>query len=40
MGYKLTDIKAAERIGATPILVRTGHGLETEEDLKKFSKEK
>ncbi len=40
VGDKLTDIKAAERIGATPILVRTGHGLETEEDLKKFSKEK
>ena len=36
----MTDLKAAERIGAKPILVRTGYGLETEEDLKKFSREK
>ena len=40
VGDKMTDLKAAERIGARPILVRTGHGLETEEDLKKFSREK
>jgi len=40
VGDKMTDLKAAERIGAKPILVRTGHGLETEEDLKKFSREK
>ena len=40
VGDKMTDLKAAERIGARPILVRTGHGLKTEEDLKKFSKEK
>ena len=40
VGDKITDLKAAERIGATPILVRTGYGLETEKDLKKFSKEK
>ena len=40
VGDKLTDLKAAERIGATPILVRTGHGVITERDLQKFSKEK
>ena len=40
VGDKLSDIKAAERIGATPILVRTGHGVATEKDLQKFSKEK
>lgn len=40
VGDKMTDLKAAERIGATPILVRTGHGVATEEELKKFSKEK
>ena len=40
VGDKMTDLKAAERIGARPIIVRTGHGLETEEDLKKFSREK
>ena len=40
VGDKMTDLKAAERIGATPILVRTGHGVATEKDLQKFSKEK
>ncbi len=40
VGDKITDLKAAERIGATPILVRTGHGVATEKDLQKFSKEK
>ena len=40
VGDKMSDLKAAERIGATPILVRTGHGIATEEELKKFSKEK
>ena len=40
VGDKITDLKAAERIGATPILVRTGHGAATEKDLQKFSKEK
>lgn len=40
VGDKMTDLKAAERIDATPILVRTGHGVATEEELKKFSKEK
>ena len=40
VGDKMSDLKAAERIGATPILVRTGHGMATEGELKKFSKEK
>lgn len=40
VGDKMSDLKAAERIGATPILVRTGHGVATEKDLQKFSKEK
>jgi D-glycero-D-manno-heptose 1,7-bisphosphate phosphatase len=40
VGDKMSDLKAAERIGATPILVRTGHGVVTEEELSKFSKEK
>lgn len=40
VGDKITDLKAAERIGATPILVRTGHGVATEAELKKFSREK
>ena len=40
VGDKVSDLKAAERIGATPILVRTGHGVATEEELSKFSKEK
>ena len=40
VGDKVSDLKAAIRIGATPILVRTGHGVATEGELKKFSKEK
>ena len=40
VGDKISDLKAAERIGATPILVRTGHGMTSEEELSKFSKEK
>lgn len=40
VGDKMSDLKAAYKIGATPVLVRTGHGLETEEALKKFSAEK
>lgn len=40
VGDKMTDLKAASRIGAKPILVRTGHGEETEKALKKFSAEK
>lgn len=37
VGDKLSDLKAAQKIGATPILVRTGHGHETECILKKFT---
>lgn len=33
VGDKMKDLKAAMNIGATPILVRTGYGLETEEAL-------
>ena len=40
VGDKMSDLKAAYKIGATPVLVRTGHGQETEESLKKFSAEK
>ena len=40
VGDKMSDLKAAFKIGATPILVRTGHGVATEGELKKFSKEK
>ena len=34
-GDKISDLKAAQKIGAKPILVRTGHGKETEELLNK-----
>lgn len=37
VGDKITDLKAAVKIGAKPILVRTGHGLETEQELNKFT---
>ena len=40
VGDKMSDLKAAYKIGATPVLVRTGHGEETEQLLKKFSAEK
>jgi len=33
----MSDLKAAHRIGAKPVLVRTGYGLETEKELKKFT---
>ena len=35
VGDKLTDLKAALNIGAKPILVRTGYGLDTEQELNK-----
>jgi phosphoglycolate phosphatase-like HAD superfamily hydrolase len=31
----MSDLKAAHKIGAKPILVRTGYGLETEKQLNK-----
>lgn len=37
VGDKIKDLKAAMKIGAKPILVRTGYGLETEKELKKFT---
>ena len=37
VGDKLSDLKAAHKIGARPVLVRTGHGLETEQQLNKFT---
>jgi len=40
VGDKLSDLKAAYKIGAKPILVRTGHGVETEQLLKKFTNQK
>lgn len=36
VGDKITDLKAAHKMGAKPVLVRTGYGRETEEQLKKF----
>jgi len=30
VGDKISDLKAAMKIGAKPVLVRTGHGAETE----------
>lgn len=37
VGDKIKDLKAATRMGAKPILVRTGYGLETEKELNKFT---
>lgn len=37
VGDKIKDLKAAVNIGAKPILVRTGYGLETEAELKKWT---
>lgn len=37
VGDKLSDLKAAMNIGATPVLVRTGYGLQTEAELQKFT---
>jgi len=33
----MKDLKAAMNIGAKPVLVRTGYGLETEKELEKFT---
>lgn len=40
VGDKISDLKAAIKIGAKPILVRTGYGLETEKELNKFTYKK
>lgn len=37
VGDKIKDLKAAIRMGSTPVLVRTGYGLETEQELNKFT---
>lgn len=37
VGDKIKDLKAAVNIGAKPVLVRTGYGLETEKELNKFT---
>jgi D-glycero-D-manno-heptose 1,7-bisphosphate phosphatase len=37
VGDKMKDLKAAMNIGARPVLVRTGYGLETEKDLQKWT---
>lgn len=37
VGDKIKDLKAAVRAGAKPVLVRTGYGLETEQELNKFT---
>ena len=36
-GLTADDLKAAMRMGAKPILVRTGYGAETEKELTKFT---
>lgn len=36
-GDKITDLKAAEKMGATPVLVKTGHGEDTAKKLNKFT---
>lgn len=40
VGDKISDLKVAEKIGALPILVKTGHGLETIEKLNTFANRK
>lgn len=37
VGDKISDLKAAVKIGARPVLVRTGKGLEAEKELNKFT---
>jgi D-glycero-D-manno-heptose 1,7-bisphosphate phosphatase len=37
VGDKMKDLKAAQRVGAKPILVRTGYGIQTEKELEKFT---
>jgi D-glycero-D-manno-heptose 1,7-bisphosphate phosphatase len=37
VGDKISDLRAAIKVGATPILVRTGYGLETEKELNKYT---
>jgi D-glycero-D-manno-heptose 1,7-bisphosphate phosphatase len=37
VGDKIKDLKAAVNMGAKPVLVRTGYGLETEKELEKWT---
>jgi D-glycero-D-manno-heptose 1,7-bisphosphate phosphatase len=37
VGDKISDLKAAEKIGSIPILVKTGHGIETLEKLNTYA---
>ena len=37
VGDKISDLKAALKIGSRPVLVRTGYGIDTEKELNKFS---
>lgn len=37
VGDKMSDLKAAMKTGARPVLVRTGYGTETEKDLNKYT---
>ena len=37
VGDRMLDLKAAHRLGAVPVLVRTGYGAETEKELSKFA---
>ena len=37
VGDKMSDLKAAIKVNAIPVLVRTGYGLETEKELNKFT---
>lgn len=37
VGDSMRDLKAADKAGAKPILVRTGHGTDTESELGKFA---
>lgn len=37
VGDKLSDLKAADKAGAIPILVKTGHGEDTLKELEKFT---
>lgn len=37
VGDRISDLKAALKIGARPVLVRTGKGIETEKELNKYA---
>lgn len=37
VGDKIKDLKAAVKIGAKPVLVRTGYGVETEKELNRYA---